>query len=449
MSDINKTTSGDDIKIQPRVAYTLNNHQPVECTYIGSQPLFYMDFEHRYEDVDDILLDAADYGIFENELNVLKRELDSFDSVNFSSALSTEKKVETFFMNSDFITGQHKKDQVELKEFIALLKKSRLAAGYVETAEKYGIEICFSGQIETALYDRQAGKIFINPEINETDRVFLAIRELRRHYQHRAGALINPLTFHPDNAVLVHRAQSADLIVSVIRAAWELQLSGYKEAWEHIENSSMADLGRAFAREAYLDFRTINNGQAMAAVFEAWFLSERCRSQDKILINQMLSDHQGYVFEFKESESILTPAIIAALGELPFGKNYLAEHAVTIMDDAIFTDVRDRANANFLWFIKFERSFRETEQELQTKGTSENGAASGAKSSKVTQGKNNEQSTEASAQIISFNFGADTASDSASKTKSGKKLVSKQRKAAKSDKGSISNVVYLRRWSGE
>ena len=38
------------------------------------------------------------------------------------------------------------------------------------------------------------------------------------------------------------------------------------------------------------------------------------------------------------------------------------------MTDPIFTDVRDRSNANFLWFIKFERSFKETEQELQKGG---------------------------------------------------------------------------------
>ncbi|HRQ61581.1 MAG TPA: hypothetical protein PLO23_08755, partial [Alphaproteobacteria bacterium] len=121
-----------------------------------------------------------------------------------------------------------------------------------------------------------------------------------------------------------------------------------------------------FAREAFLDFRTINNGVACAAVFESWFLSERCQIQDKRLIQQMLADHQGYVFDLDKVSKGLTPEIIAALGSLPFGKNYLAVHAGTILSDPIFTDVRDRSNANFLWFIKFERSFRETEQVLQT-----------------------------------------------------------------------------------
>ncbi len=77
---------------------------------------------------------------------------------------------------------------------------------------------------------------------------------------------------------------------------------------------------------------------------------------------------QGYVFGLDESGSAITPALIAALGEMPYGKNYLSAHVETIMGDPIFTDVRDRSNANFLWFIKFEKSFRETEQELQNAG---------------------------------------------------------------------------------
>jgi len=146
-------------------------------------------------------------------------------------------------------------------------------------------------QIENGTYDRKNKKIMINPTLNNEDQILMATQELRRHYQHRQGALIHPLMFHPDNAILINRAQTCDLVVSMIRVAWELQLAGNKDVWTRIENSSMADLGRAFAREAYLDFRTINNGEAAAAVFEAWFLSERCRSQDKVLIQQMLSDY--------------------------------------------------------------------------------------------------------------------------------------------------------------
>ena len=56
--------------------------------------------------------------------------------------------------------------------------------------------------------------------------------------------------------------------------------------------------------------------------------------------------------------------IISNLGEQPFGKNYLSVFAAMIVHDSLFTDVRDRSNANFLWFIKFERKYQETEEEL-------------------------------------------------------------------------------------
>jgi hypothetical protein len=167
----------------------------------------------------------------------------------------------------------------------------------------------------------------------------------------------------------------------MVRIAWELQLAGEKEPWERIENSSMGDLARAFARESYLDFRTLNNGAASAAVFETWFLSDRCRGEDRKLIQQMLSDYRGYVFDGAQPSQTVTAELIGALGSMPFGKNYLAPYVQTIIGDAVFTEVRDRANANFLWFIKFERSFRETEQELQTDAPAKDAKRKGHKKS--------------------------------------------------------------------
>ena len=84
----------------------------------------------------------------------------------------------------------------------------------------------------------------------------------------------------------------------------------------------------------------------------------------------MLADHEGQVFDVENVHTAITPAFIAALGEMPFGKNYLAKHADTVISDPIFTEVRDRSNANFLWFIKFERTFRETERDLQSEFSS-------------------------------------------------------------------------------
>lgn len=365
MSDIFDQICGLHVSKKPvcKVAYTLNNSQPVACTIIGTQPLFYMDHEDDFED-EIGGMDAAELHILAGELETLKKEIEVFDrfSVNFDS---DEINVSNIFAENKNFTIDTTQNSIE--DLTATLNQSRILKSYLEFAAQHDVEIKYSAQTNTACYERDRKAIFINPLLSRQDQILLAARELRRHWQHRQGALIHPLFFDPDNAVLVNRIQTADLSVSMIRAAWELQLSGEKSVWERIEFSALADLGRAFAREAFLDFRTINNGQASTAVFEAWFLSERCRHADKELIKTMLADYRGYTFDMTiDRKDSPLPALIAALGEMPFGKNYLANHAFTIMEDAIFTDMRDRSNANFLWFIKFERSFRETEQHLQS-----------------------------------------------------------------------------------
>ena len=248
---------------------------------------------------------------------------------------------------------------------VQMLSQSRMAKSLLDCAALHGVFLVESDTVFGARFDKDKNRILIHPELADTELCLLAIRELRRHWQYRHGAALHPMTFHPDQAILINRAQIADLSVAMVRVAWELQLAGSRNAWDYIENSGLADLGRAFAREAFVDFRSLANGKASAAVFESWFLSERCRHQDKKLIQAMLADHQGYVFACETAGKTVTAQLINALGEQPYGKNYLASYTQMIIKDPVFNEVRDRSNANFLWFIKFERSFRETEQALQ------------------------------------------------------------------------------------
>jgi hypothetical protein len=67
------------------------------------------------------------------------------------------------------------------------------------------------------------------------------------------------------------------------------------------------------------------------------------------------------------------------LGKMPFGANYLEKNVTQIIADPIFTDVRDRSNANFLWFIKFERSFTEAERDV----SANTGSQSQTKTTKI------------------------------------------------------------------
>ncbi len=442
MSKIFETMFGTGEKDERacKVAYTLNSAQPVQCTIIDDEPLFYMDYEANLESEDDHF-NLSDIDALESELRVLAQSMERFDRVSGETQQDASEKIMLFHGNVSDITAKDIRvgAGLDIDGLRAILGQSRLGAAYLECADKHNVEISFNTHIETASYERAAGKILINPNLDAIDQILLAVRELRRHWQHRAGALINPMLFDPDNAVLVNRAQNADLVTSMIRVGWELQLSGQKEVWERLEGSTMADLARAFAREALQDFRTLNSGMAATAAFESWFLSERCRHVDRTLIQHMLADYQGYVFDQEEATKSITPTLISALGEMPFGKNYLANHAVTIMEDPIFTDIRDRSNANFLWFIKFERSFRETEQELQTPGVS---SAEGVRQG--TDSKNRDSNHD-HAQIIELYQGVDD-----KKAQSGKK--SEKLLTTKTPKGDTTdgtNVVYLRRWSGD
>ncbi|MCD8563091.1 MAG: hypothetical protein LRY54_03385 [Alphaproteobacteria bacterium] len=433
------------------MAYTLNNSQPVSSTIIGERPLFYMDFDEGLED-EALAMDGLEFGPLETEITALEKEVKALERFAAGFEDDSYKLYEDLSANAADIGSAKddtkKDDALHIQRLKKILRESRLAASYLDLAEQHNIAIINSDTVEYSFYDRRGGRILLNTNIDLSSQVLMLVRELRQHWQHRQGALINPLLFHPDNAVLVNRAQTADLAVSMIRVAWELQLSGHKDVWQRIESSPLSDLGRAFAREAFLDFRTINNGVACAAVFEAWFLSERCQAQDKRLIQQMLSDHQGYVFDLNSVSQGVTPELIAALGSLPFGKNYLAIHAGTILSDPIFTDVRDRSNANFLWFIKFERSFRETEQHLQTSVHPAEGQPGKVAASKQIKDGTHEQQSAQIVQLWPERAGAEEGADG----KSSKILRPRQNRTAthpQKNTGTGDNIVYLGRWSAE
>ena len=353
-----------DIRISPiencRFAYTLNNTQPVLCSWISDQPLFFNDCDVAEED--DILDDPV-FKALEKDILNLRHKTTAYEKISAEYAENPDLKPLRFMEDAAFISAPYIRPEQE--DMAAALQSSRFASMMLSFAATQGVVLKESAQVQDVTYDREASAILIRPDLEKGSKILLVARELRRVWQHRNGAGLHPLTLHPDHAVLVNRAQLADLSIAMIRTAWELQLAGEKDAWTRVENSTMADLGRAFAREAVADFRSLNNGKAALATFEAWFLSERCRKADRTLIQQMLADYQGYVFaDNEEASRSITSDLMSALGKVPFGENYLARSASQVMADAVFTEVRDRSNANFLWFIKFERSFRDSETEI-------------------------------------------------------------------------------------
>ncbi len=372
-----------------RMAYTLNNTQPVLCTMISDQPFFYIDEEIQGDDncmfadefvheVEDAIErnDITDPSLI-NELLAMKNKIDAYESLttHHKDIDSRDNILDIFKDDGQVILDADYHSMTKIENVIKLLQKSQTAKSYLDNAIAAHVKIEYSNKIEKAYFDSQAKLILISPNLSYTDQAILLVRELRRFWQNTQNAMTNSLDFDPDEAVLIHRAQHADLDGAVIKSAWELRLAGEFDLWDRLENSCYMDLARAFAREALSDFRTLNNGKAQAVLFETWFLSNRCTMVDKQLINMMLNDYKDYVQESQNEASCYD--ILCRLGELPMGKNYLSSYAAMIVNDSLFTEVRDRSNANFLWFIKFERNFAEAEQiveqQLQSTDISKSG----------------------------------------------------------------------------
>jgi hypothetical protein len=253
--------------------------------------------------------------------------------------------------------------EASIAELVEVLRKSRTAEALLDAAPD--IEICYDLQSPAAQFYPREGKaiITLNPDRMRGELLNQLARELRRAWQHRSGALVNPLTFEPDEAILINRAQAADALMISVRIAWELKLGGEQEAWNALAGSPMADVGRIFEVKAQADFRTLNNGEAARAAYDKFFEDTRTRPYDKRLIHQMLLDEHGGIRKGAKSQKISVD-LFKRLGEMPGGRNYLTMRGGRAPTDACYATVEDRSNANFLWFIKFERSFHEKEMQM-------------------------------------------------------------------------------------
>ena len=106
MSDIFESLeAGKKLQTGPAcsVAYTINNSQPVACTIIGEQPLFYMDYESDYIEEEEGLFEDADFAILENELRELKREINAFDRFSEDFSDDADNRVAAFLEDKDIM----------------------------------------------------------------------------------------------------------------------------------------------------------------------------------------------------------------------------------------------------------------------------------------------------------------------------------------------------------
>lgn len=259
-------------------------------------------------------------------------------------------------------------DIVAVETLLEVITKSRTGKSLMAktTDDVAAVKVVYDQQTPVSqFYMRADGAavITLNPYRPKGDLINLLTRELRRAWQYQQGVLVNPLSFEPDEAILVNRAQQADALMISIRVAWELKLQGIHESWDYLIGSPVADVGRTFEIKAQTDFRTLNNGQAARAAYDKFFEDARTKAHDKQIIHQMLLDETGYIKSSQPAEKV-SMELFQRMGEMPYGRNYLCMGSAREPTDMCYSTVEDRSNANFLWFIKFERSFQEKELEM-------------------------------------------------------------------------------------
>lgn len=375
MDHFNGTNGNNNEAITCRVAYMINNQQPVICTHIGDQPLFYAD-DIALEEEEDLLMEeaSADDLLFRLTQEGLKDKAIQLQQKKEAFIDANRPDIEDLFtQNAEAIIA--KNEAGSLDKILKIFAKSRLGKSLLDFAEENDIEIKRAGEVSSVEYDRQSGVILVPNALEEGLTIIGLAQELRRVWQHKNGSLINPLAFHPEDAITVNRVQLADLCAVKTRIAWEAHLEGHDEAWGCVAASGLSDIAFTFVREVRKDFRSLNNGWAMQFAFEKWFLSDRCKIEDKHIIQSMLADHGGLVFE-NESSQMISIDVVMRLAEMPFGQNYLRGYASSIIGDPLFTEIRDRSSANFLWFIKFESAFKDKERDLKNPPVSGNNKTS-------------------------------------------------------------------------
>lgn len=335
------------------------------CNMVGDQPLFYIDdsAEEDFLMLDDEI--GEDFTMFptdEQFLEKMRAKLESYDKtarlLSSSEAVLPEESFDAVFKNK-------KNTENNLKSVFDFGQKSAIFKSYFDFITHNHIEIEFAVDTKTSVYNRAQSKILLNPSLDNLSASIALIKSMRMAWNHKQGILINPLSFQPEEAILINRLVHADLDVTKTSFLWDLKLAGEEDAWLHAMNGSDYDLCSAYAMESMTDFRSIKGGLAPRATFEKWFLSGRCKSHDRDIIQTMMGGHTDIDIDNADASRVIAMDVIAGLGNRPEGKNYLTPIVTQIMNDALFGEVRDRSNANFLWFVTFERRMSEMERDLQ------------------------------------------------------------------------------------
>lgn len=183
------------------------------------------------------------------------------------------------------------------------------------------------------------------------------------------------LDFDSDTIILLERVRRADKVVRTIAAAYMSYLNGHREGWSAIEEK-YGVIALTYKTVASTDFRKIKNNDAQVFCFKQWFMEDTSKSasggaykltyEDMNLLDKCDHDTYHMLLELgdkhdwydRESDNTnLQDKYNYILAIAP----YLSKYLIEVTTAPIMKDIRSRATANFMWYIKFERTFKRSE----------------------------------------------------------------------------------------
>jgi len=341
------------------------------CNAIGDQPMFYIDDSAELYDEEDPLMSDVEL------IETLRTRIDAYDKTAKSLSVKISEPTQNIF---DAVFSK-KPAQITMDDIFSFGAQSATFASYIDHLKNNDVTFMVDETVNGAAYNRTMQIIAVNPNLSLDGAIMAMCEPMRLAFHHKQGALINPLRFQPEDAVLINRLLAADAKVFSLETAWELRLSGQSQAWDSMMTGSDYDLCSAYGMEAMTNFRSLKNGLAARSTFEKWFISGRCKSLDRAIIQTMLGNKVDLIFDDEDTSRTIATDMVARMGNRPVGKNYLSPIVTQIMVDGLYAEVRDRSNANFLWFITFEKRMNEVEQELQDDGMKDATALTNSKGS--------------------------------------------------------------------
>ena len=224
-----------------------------------------------------------------------------------------------------------------------------------------GVSMHYTPEIDTYGYAR--GYCVINDSLVGVKKRISEILAMRLANHAMNDCYVNVLDYTPDDAILLNRIYLADGLAFLIRVAWEEKLMGDSELWDNLANRADTEaMCETFKVSAEYDFRTLRSGKAHLASLETFFLeNDNLIAVDKLIIDVMLESEEYCSPTVPPLENIKD--ILQKIGQVP-GDNLNYMDVNMIVNDVVFTAMPDRGHSNFLWFIKFERTFSETEDEF-------------------------------------------------------------------------------------